>query len=192
MDAMPTEAELSRLGYSRPWLDYGFLTPQQLREQLHIDDTDPEPDLDHYRAWTIDDWLDAREHLTASELEGVLWLLENDGDLKGLIINGLLRDDGKFELTEDQVDRIGVVAAGLGRTSAVERWRSRRRIRTEPWSEETLELLLTGFPAWEQSRLLIELDGLGVIPPDHLAIIAERGQSKRIRHEATQMLRRHA
>ncbi|MGD1914774.1 MAG: hypothetical protein ACFCBV_01110 [Phycisphaerales bacterium] len=184
-----SDSELAKLNYTREWLKHGFVTEARIRQELREAESDVEWNLDHYRGAALSDWIHARTKLADEELEHLLWLLQADPDLESIIVNGLIGLNSVLSLTTTQVDQL---EARLGPTWAntVSRWRARLRIRSEPWSPESLELFLEVLTGPQLSRLLAELIDRRALGPNDLQQMAERGQSKRVRHEATMALKR--
>ena len=119
-----SDSELARLFYTREWLEHGFVTADQVRQQLLEAEFDVEWNLDQYRGAAFSDWMDARQCVSDEEFLGILWLFDADPDLGGLIVNGLLSDRTTVLLSEAQVD---LLAARIGAawSTTVSRWRVR-------------------------------------------------------------------
>ncbi|RZK30704.1 MAG: hypothetical protein EOO63_06060 [Hymenobacter sp.] len=103
---------LSLLGYTRQWLDYGILMVDDLRKQCEDFQTGEDTHSEHYRYGTFRRYLTSKRSLSDEELANYLHLVvaDDDGIMAGAATQDLFSlislTDSQFKYTCEKVDAL--------------------------------------------------------------------------------------
>ena len=99
------QVKLSKLNYSRHWLDSGVLTEKTLTEQIRELDLGDDGNTEHYRYRTLQNYLKSQSAFDSNILRHVLQLLERDAD-KSMANSATISLLKHHALTDEQFDTV--------------------------------------------------------------------------------------
>lgn len=101
------------LGYSKKWLDYGFITEEAYLEQLQESKKSKDKELSEFRLESFNNWLSAQKALNVTEIEQFLELAKEDKDplmagtaLKSLFVSEILSEN-QFKFLKRKLPEFG-------------------------------------------------------------------------------------
>lgn len=181
--------KLSVLNYSDLWLKFGFLTEEELDEQIKIFETSDDKSTEHYRYASFNKFLNSRDEFTDDEIDKYLHLAKIDTD-EWMAESAVRRLLQHRKLTDDQFEKICNALGLYGKRT--EKFISReilyRNLRKAVGAEEGLteDIFLEFFNQGDGDvhRFLI-----WHADKNQMELIAEKGASKAVRNIAKQELR---
>ncbi len=104
---------LSKLGYTKKWVDSGLLTQDKLYNQLELFKTGDDTNTEHYRYKTLTDFVENKDNISDIDLSNFLELTINDTDtsMSSSAIVKLLEKD---YLTDKQFERVSASLSAFG------------------------------------------------------------------------------
>ena len=181
--------KLSVLKYSDSWLKFGFLTEEELDEQIKIFEISDDRSTEHYRYQSFNKYLNSRDELTDDEINKYLHLAEIDEDemMAGSAVRDLLRlrnlSDFQFEKTCNALSLYGEWTERVISREILFR-NLRKSVKTD--EDLTEDIFLEFF-----NQGIADIDRFLIWHADknQIELIAEKGASKAVRHIAKQELR---
>ncbi len=177
---------LDRLGYDPRWVAGGLLSPESLRKQAaELDTPDGDKNTEHYRAATLQSFLDSREELTDTEVDTILELgrLDPLESFRPNFAHSLVRFPG---LTDQQFDNISTEDDSDGFRRVVIRERLLRRLSREEPSSALLDEAIDLGDAHVHTVLLDRLQ----LDRGRVEQLSQHGANRAVRNRAAQMLNR--
>lgn len=173
------------LGYDERWLSYGILDAAYLKEQTQAwHQPEADRNTEHYRAAAWVRYLNGLTSISTPQLLRVLELSNSDAVLIGHAHHLLVQ---RGFLTDAQFDLVAGDLQSEGFKRVVQRHRLLRRLSREtPPSDALLTLCVTEGDSNVHDALLARVD----LPRPYLELLANQGANKRIRHLATQRVRK--
>jgi hypothetical protein len=105
--------DLAKLGYTQKWMEYGFLTEEALNLQLVEFDKGEDPNTEHYRYRTFQNWLASKTNVTDNEIQQFIELSKEDTDavmagsaVRELFTSSIISED-QFELIRLKLPAFG-------------------------------------------------------------------------------------
>ncbi len=171
------------LNYSDLWLKFGFLTEEDLNDQIKIFETSDDKSTEHYRYASFEKYLRSQRKFTDNEVDQYLELAAIDEDK---VMSGAAGVDllTLADLTNHQFEKICVALSLFGEWTekVILRQTLFRKLKKEAFTEELfLECFNKG--SGEVHRVLIEYAN-----KSQMELIAEKGASKSVRNIAKEKL----
>ncbi len=179
--------KLSVLNYSELWLKFGFLTEEELEEQIKIFETGEDTSTEHYRYRTFQKYLKLRKELTDDEIDKYLHLAKIDED-RIMASSAVVDLFHSLNLTDNQFSKICETLPQLLEKAdkiIFQQQLVRKLYRgvTEEVFEECIE---NG--SWFIHNLLIEFADK-YEDKGKMELLAQKGANKAVRNIAKQKLR---
>lgn len=173
--------KLSKLGYTKKWIRYEFLTPEMFDKQLSHYIASEDKVQENYRFTSFVNWLNDREKLSDREIENFVELAVEDANehmagsaLKELFVSPKISDK-QFEHLKIQFSTFGDWTKKV-----VLRETLVRRLNNETLTIELFEECLEYKKTFEDSRLLVSII-TNTEDVDILSRITESPVGKRIK-----------
>ena len=181
--------KLSVLKYSDLWLEFGFLTKEELNEQIRIFETGEDNSTEHYRYRSFKNYLKSRKKLKDNEIKDYLHLAEIDEDkiMSGAAVVDQLQ---RKSLTDVQFEKVCNALSFYGEWTkkVISREIIFRDLNKFVSSNENLteKTFLKFF-----SKRIADVDRFLIQYADknQMKLIAEKGATKAVRNIAKQKLR---
>jgi Ca2+-binding EF-hand superfamily protein len=172
------------LGYSKLWLEFGFLTEQELENQLEIFETSDDKNTEHYRYGAFRSFLSSRKTLTDDEIEKYINLAKIDEDK--MMASSALVDVLKAKiLTDFQFEKIcnelSLIDNSLDKI--ILHQQLFRKLKKEPFTEKLFE------ECFNKGNGAIHTTLIDFANKEQLERIAEKGLNRQARNIAKQKLR---
>ena len=177
--------KLLTLGYTKPWLDYGVLTFDNLNKQYEAFQNGEDSNTEHYRYGTFRYYLATKESLADEELDNYLRLVLADDDymMAGAAAQDLFTavrlTAEQFEKVCREIDKFD----GVWTTRIITRQRLIRRIKSQGLTDVLFEECLR-----EGDRIVQEFV-LDRANAQQLQKLAAEGITRKVRNSARQKLR---
>lgn len=181
---------LSSLGYTKKWLEFGLLNETLFNEQLQEFENGDDQNIEHFRYYTFVNWLASKEKISNKEMHNYLTLAKEDKDqlMAGAAVRTFLEStvilDIQFEILKLELSKFGdwtkkpILYASL-----------KKRLEKETITVELYEECLDYKNEFSDNRLLVMM----IDKTDHQDILADfenNGSGKRIRTLASKKLAR--
>jgi hypothetical protein len=176
------------LNYSDLWFKFGFLTEEDLHEQIKIFETS-DRDAEHFRYQSFQRFLFSRKEFTDDEIDKYLQLAKIDEDeiMAGAAIVNLLShrelSDYQFEKACDALSQFGDWTKKIILREILYR-KFNKAIRNEEIFKEEVFLEFLNIGNGDVHRVLIEYAN-----KVQMELIAEKGATRAVRNIAKQELR---
>ncbi len=150
--------KLSKLGYTKKWIRYEFITPEEFEKQLNHFLASEEKVQENYRFTSFVNWLNSKEKLSDRELENFVELAVEDSNehMAGSALKELIESP---KITDKQFEHLKIQFSTFGdwTKKVVLRETLIRRLNNEPLSLELFEECLDYKNTFEDSRLLVSI-----------------------------------
>jgi hypothetical protein len=178
----------AELGYTSPWLDWGFVDEPYLRAQYAQYTSTDDKNQEHYRCGAFREFLRRHSRLSDEVVDRIFRLADDGPDrcnlhqnrIFELLLSGRLSDEQHFALAKRQPT---VLEPPLQKIY----WRCGilRKIRQSGVAANFAEIQLVS-----DREVQLELLEHADLAREHLVWLAERGANKAIRNRAAQRLQR--
>ncbi len=181
------DRQLSDLGYSEKWLEYGYLTPESLaRQHIRFNEPDADQNAEHYRFSVLISHLQNRKTWSEDDLEHFLEIASEDPDsamarsaIVALIQCESISDDQFYSLaSHPRVERFEISRIHL-------RHDLLRSLRRHGLTKVVLDRCIREGDEIIH-RALLDNDELPRIAVERLSV---EGANKAVRHIAAQLLK---
>ena len=105
--------DILKLGYTKKWIDYGFLTEEILSKQIAEFEKEGGKPVEHYRYNSFVNWLKGREALNNEEVNNFILLCTDDKNdrmsgsaIKDLFVSDKISDE-QFEIIKLKLPQFG-------------------------------------------------------------------------------------
>ena len=175
---------LSKLGYTKKWVDNGLLTQEELNKQLEILKIGDDTNTEHYRYKTLSYFVDSKDNISDNELFNFLEIAINDTDtsMSSSAIVKLLEKD---YLTDRQFERVSGSLSAFGdwTKKVIIKQKLVRRLKVEELTDKLFkESLLSSDKVVHTILLtLVEHD------IDRLEALIRKAANSKIRNQAVQV-----
>ena len=150
--------KLSKLGYTKKWIRYEFLTPEDFEMQLKHFLASEEKVQENYRFTSFVNWLDSKDSITDRELENFVELAVEDQNehMAGSALKELIESP---KISDKQFAHLKIQFTTFGdwTKKVILRETLIRRLNNEPLSVELFEECLNYKTEFKDSRLLISI-----------------------------------
>jgi hypothetical protein len=177
---------MQHLGYTPAWLELGIVSPALLLEQWRVFQTSDDQNLEHYRHAAFLAFLEQQKHLTDRKVQAIVQLEDGDQhNLRQVRVIALLNAQ---KLSPAQRDWLATRAEWQNNNSVQKI--VRRQITLESLHEHNLtpEVFAT-IQNSQDARLHDAVLGRQDLTGEHLAWLADFGQTKAIRNRAKEKQR---
>lgn len=149
---------LSKLGYTKKWIDFNFLDGEILSKQIADFEKGGDKGVGHYRYTSFQNWLEGKEKLTNIEVNKYVELANDDKDerMSGLAITDLFVSP---KISDQQFDMIKLNLPEFGKWThkLITREVLLRRIKKEELTSELFNLCFNYKKEFNDNRLLINI-----------------------------------
>lgn len=149
---------LSKLGYTKKWIDFNFLDEETLSKQLADFEKGGDKGIEQYRYTSFQNWLEGKEKLTNIEVNNYVELANDDKDerMSGLAITDLFVSS---KISNQQFDMIKLNLPEFGKWTfkLITREVLIRRIKNEELTSELFNLCYNYKKEYNDNRLLISI-----------------------------------
>ncbi len=149
--------ELEDLGYTKKWVDYGFLTEEILDYQLSEFQKGEDQNCEHYRYGTFKNWINQKSGFTNLEIKQFIELALEDSDLimagsavKDLFTNPKISNH-QYDLIKKELSKFGDWTIKL-----IHREGLKKRLESEPLTNELVHSCIHHLQSFNEN-FLIEL-----------------------------------
>lgn len=150
--------KLSKLGYTKKWIRYEFLTPEMFDKQLNHFIASEEKIAENYRFTSFVNWLDSKEKISDREMENFVELAVEDQNeyMAGSALKELIESP---KITDKQFNHLKIQFSTFGdwTKKVILRETLIRRLNNEELSLELFEECLLYKNQYKDSRLLISI-----------------------------------
>ena len=178
---------LSRLGYTKQWVDSGLLTQDRLYNQLELLKTGDDTNAEHYRYKTLTDFVDSKDTISDIDLSNFLDVAKDDTD-SAMSSSAIVRLLEKDYLTDKQFEKVSASLSAFGDWTGkvIVRQKLVRRLRAEDLTDKLFkESILSGDKVVHTILLsLVEHD------IDRLEALIRKAANSKIRNQAVQIWRK--
>lgn len=178
---------LSKLGYTRKWLDSGVLTKENLHDQLELFKTGGDTNTEHYRYKTLIDFIESKSIISDVDLSNFLEIAISDADAS-MSSSAMERFLKKDYLTDKQFKMLSASLSDFGdwTEKVIARQKLIRRLKAEELTEELFrESLLSNDKVIHTILLsLVEHE------KNRLEALAKNAANSKIKNQAAQLLKK--
>lgn len=150
--------KLSKLGYTKKWIRYEFLTPEMFEKQLNHFIASEEKIQENYRFTSFVNWLEQKDKLTDREIENFIELAMEDSNehMAGSALKELIESP---KISDKQFEHLKIQFSTFGdwTKKIVLKETLIRRLNNEPLTIELFEECLLYKTTFKDSRLLISI-----------------------------------
>lgn len=150
--------KLSKLGYTRKWIRYEFLTPETFKKQLSHYIASEEKIQENYRFTSFVNWLNEKEEISDREVENFVELAVDDTNehMAGAALKELFESP---KLSDKQFENLKIQFSTFGdwTKKVVLRETLIRRLNKEELTIELFEECLEYKKSFEDSRLIVSI-----------------------------------
>ena len=150
--------DILKLGYTKKWIDYGFLTEEILSDQIVEFEKEEGRSAEHYRYMSFVNWLKGREELNNEEVNNFILLCTDDKNdrmsgsaIKDLFVSDKISDE-QFEIIKLKLPQFGEWTEKL-----ITREVLTRRVNRERMSPALFKLCYDYKVKYKDNRLLINI-----------------------------------
>lgn len=150
--------DILKLGYTKKWIDYKFLTEELLSNQIVEFEKEEGKPAEHYRYKSFANWLEGKKELTNEEINNYIELCAEDKDerMSGSAIKDLFVSQ---KISEEQFEIIKFILPEFGEWTQklITREVLARRINRERISPDLFKLCYDYKVKYKDNRLLINI-----------------------------------
>ena len=150
--------DLSTLGYTQKWIDYGFITPEFLTQQIDEFNNSEDKNTEHYRLGALSKWLSSTKVLNISEIEQYMEVAKEDPDklmagtaMKELFTSTIITDS-QFKFLKRKLPEFGEWTKKLIQFEDLT-----KRINNEPITEELFDACFKYKKEFRDNRLIVKI-----------------------------------
>ena len=150
--------DILKLGYTKKWIDYGFLTEEILSKQIAEFEKEGTKPVEHYRYTLFVNWLKGKEALNNEEINNFIVLCTDDKDnrmsgsaIKDLFLSDKISDE-QFEIIKLKLPQFGEWTEKL-----ITREVLTRRVNRERMSPALFKLCYDYKVKYKDNRLLLNI-----------------------------------
>ena len=174
---------LSKIGYTKSWLDYGVLTIEYLNEQVQAFENSDDKNTEHYRMNAFRHYLSLKNNLSDTEFDNYLELVFKDNDV---LMAGTAAADlfNKVNLTDLQFEKLSKSIRHFGdwTEKVITRQTLLRKLKTNNLTDEFFKECIKNGDSVIHEYILDLADF------NQLQELVINGKNKKIRNIATEKL----
>ena len=175
--------KLTKIGYSKLWLDFGVLNLELLEEQTTLFDNNDDKNTEHYRYFSFKQYLSSKNDLSDTEFDNYLKLVFADSD-SVMASSAALELFKSVELTEQQFQRLCTSIRYFGNWTEkiVTRQTLLRKLKSSNLTDELFNECIKIGDSFVQEHIIDLVDA------NKLQELSIKGKNKKIRTMASERL----